>query len=72
MSNSLFDDFPSVSAKQWKQKIQFDLKGMDYQQTLRSNTEEGIVINPFYHRDDYTQLEIPDLPLDFDICQTNN
>ena len=30
MSTKLFDDFNQVSSKQWKQKIQFDLKGADY------------------------------------------
>ena len=70
MSNSLFDDFHSVSAKQWKQKIQFDLKGLDYNQTLLTNTEEGIVIKPFYHNDDFKQLKIPHIPTNFEICQT--
>ncbi len=70
MSNSLFENFPSVSAKQWKQKIQFDLKGLDYNQTLLTNTDEGIVIKPFYHKDDFNQLEISDVPSNFEVCQT--
>ena len=58
MSNFLFDDFPSVSSKQWKQKIQFDLKGADYNKTLLTQTNEDITIKPFYHQD---ELEIIDI-----------
>ena len=48
---SLFSHFPSVSAKQWKQKIQFELNGADYNDTLVTQTLEGISIKPFYHKD---------------------
>ncbi len=70
MSKSLFDDFPSVSEKQWKQKIQFDLNGADYNQTLLTQSEDGIIIKPFYHNDDFKELEIPHIPSNFEICQT--
>lgn len=53
MAKFLFDEFDTVSAKQWKQKIQVDLKGADYNETLVSKTNEGIDIKPFYHRDDF-------------------
>ena len=49
MSNNLFDDFSSVYSKQWKQKIQFDLKGADYNDTLIWKTNEDINVKPFYH-----------------------
>ena len=53
MSKSgLFDEFPEVSAKQWKQKIQFDLKGADYNDTLVWESLEGISVKPFYHSED--------------------
>ncbi|SNZ00395.1 methylmalonyl-CoA mutase subunit beta [Flagellimonas pacifica] len=53
MSKSgLFDEFPEVSAKQWKQKIQFDLKGADYNDTLIWESLEGIAVKPFYHSED--------------------
>ncbi|MEM9361919.1 MAG: methylmalonyl-CoA mutase subunit beta [Bacteroidota bacterium] len=48
----LFDEFPQVSAKQWKQKIQFDLKGADYNKTLVWESPEGIKVKPFYHAED--------------------
>ena len=56
MSNNLFDDFSSVSSKQWKQKIQFDLKGADYNDTLIWKTNEDIDIKPFYHADNFDTL----------------
>lgn len=56
MSNQLFDEFDSVSAKQWKQKIQFDLKGADYNNTLIWNSNEDIAVKPFYHADDFKEF----------------
>ncbi len=40
----LFDVFSPVSAKEWKQKIQFDLKGADYNETLVWESPEGIKV----------------------------
>lgn len=48
----LFQDFKPVSAKEWKQKIQFDLKGADYNDSLIWESPEGIKVKPFYHADD--------------------
>ena len=53
-STGLFDEFPEVSAKQWKQKIQFDLKGADYNETLVWESLEGINVKPFYNAEDLT------------------
>lgn len=53
MSNSLFNEFDPVSAAEWKQKIQVDLKGDDYNQTLITATQEGIDIKPFYHNETF-------------------
>lgn len=53
MSDSLFSEFESVSAKQWKQKIQVDLKGEDYNEKLVWQSLEGIHVKPFYHKDDF-------------------
>ncbi|WP_224490052.1 methylmalonyl-CoA mutase subunit beta [Robertkochia flava] len=52
MTKPLFDAFKGVSAKQWKQQIQFDLKGLDYNNTLLTTTPENITIKPFYHSED--------------------
>ncbi|SFZ93339.1 methylmalonyl-CoA mutase [Flaviramulus basaltis] len=56
MSTKLFSEFNSVSSKQWKQKIQFDLKGADYNDTLVWKTNEDISVKPFYHSDDFNEL----------------
>ncbi|MGV9004002.1 methylmalonyl-CoA mutase subunit beta [Flavobacterium sp.] len=52
MENKLFDAFEKVSSKQWKQKIQYELKGADYNDTLVWESLEGIKVKPFYHRDE--------------------
>lgn len=52
MKEKLFDDFPPVSAKAWKQQIQYALKGADYNKNMVYETLEGITIKPFYHADD--------------------
>lgn len=70
MSNFLFDDFPSVSSKQWKQKIQFDLKGADYNKTLLTQTNDGITIKPFYHQNELEKIDVPEIAEEFKICQT--
>ena len=58
MPDKLFTDFPEVSAKAWKQQIQFDLKGADYNETLVWESPEGIKVKPFYHQEDITDLEL--------------
>lgn len=51
MSTSLFSDFNLVSSKQWKQQIQFELKGAEYNDTVVWDSPEGIRVKPFYHND---------------------
>ncbi|WP_431135917.1 methylmalonyl-CoA mutase subunit beta [Psychroserpens mesophilus] len=72
MSESLFKQFPEISSKQWKQKIQVDLKGADYNDTLIWQTNEGIDVKPFYHRDEFDQLQEVSASKAkvFKICQT--
>lgn len=53
MKEKLFQEFEAVSSKQWKQQIQFDLKGADYNQTLIWESPEGIKVKPFYHTDEF-------------------
>ena len=48
----LFNEFSEMSSKAWKQKIQVDLKGADYNETLVWESPEGIKVKPFYHADD--------------------
>lgn len=52
MSKPLFNQFQKVSAKEWKQRIQVELKGADFNEKLVTKTWEGIDIKPFYHKDE--------------------
>lgn len=56
MSKKLFEEFNEVSSKEWKQKIQADLKGADYNNTLIWKTNEDINVKPFYHADEFTSF----------------
>lgn len=69
MKNFVTKNFEPSSAEAWKQKIQFDLKGADYNKTLLTNTNEGIVIKPFYHANNFKKLAIPQSKSDFLICE---
>jgi len=71
MNKPLFSDFDSVSAKAWKQKIQADLKGADYNDTLIWNTAEDINVKPFYHEDDFEDTSFIEIPSNtWSICQS--
>ncbi|MFG6686456.1 methylmalonyl-CoA mutase subunit beta [Mariniflexile sp. HNIBRBA6329] len=72
MSNGLFNEFDGVSAKQWKQKIQFDLNGADYNETLIWKSNEDISVKPFYNAEDFKELpEVSNTKAtQWNICQT--
>ena len=55
MADHLFNEFEPVTSKQWKQQIQYELKGADYNETLVWESPEGIKVKPFYHSDDLVQ-----------------
>ena len=60
MSEFLFNEFEDITASAWKQQIQADLKGADYNDTLLWKTNEGITVKPFYHKDtDNHTVNIP-------------
>lgn len=70
MATTLFDDFNPVSSKQWKQKIQFELNGEDYNQTVIWNSPEDIQVKPFYHRDEFSKAAaVTTSAGNFKICQ---
>ncbi|MCK0145122.1 methylmalonyl-CoA mutase subunit beta [Arenibacter sp. F26102] len=56
--SELFSDFPEISSKAWKQKIQFELQGEDYNEKLVWESPEGIKVKPFYHSEDLKTLKI--------------
>lgn len=65
----LFEDFDPVSSKAWKQQIQFEQKGADYND-LVWESPEGIKVRPFYHADDYQKsASLPTANESFRICQ---
>lgn len=72
MTEPLFNEFPAISSKQWKQLIQFDLKGEDYNETLIWKTNEGIDVKPFYHADEFEDFpEISNTKAtQWNICQS--
>ena len=72
MKDFLFDGFDAVSAKQWKQQIQFELKGADFNQALLWQSPEGINVKPFYHQDDFKDRfhPIPGQPQSWKIAQS--
>lgn len=65
MSTPLFNDFEGVSSKQWKQQIQYELKGADYNETLVWESPEGIKVKPFYHHDE----TVNPLPVETQVSQ---
>ncbi|WP_299666430.1 methylmalonyl-CoA mutase subunit beta [uncultured Polaribacter sp.] len=70
MSKFLFSEFEGTSPAAWKQKIQVDLKGADYNETLLWKTNEGITVKPFYTKEDRTHNDL-NLPKEnYKICQT--
>jgi len=68
MSNFITNNFKPSSSAAWKQKIQFDLKGADYNESLLTKTNEGITIKPFYHADDFEKLNVPISGRNFKHC----
>ena len=70
MAKKLFGDFEPISSKQWKQQIQFELKGADYNETLIWNSPEDIKVKPFYHNDEARDsIRAPHRNKPFSNCQ---
>ncbi len=62
MKNNLFDNFPTISDKEWKLKVQAELKGLDYNETLVWGTREDINVKPLYTKNDIVYDQIQPLP----------
>lgn len=69
MKTRLFNEFEEVSAKQWKQKIHFDLKGADYNETLVWKSGDGIDVKPFYHPEESPEPIPVRPPSHWNICE---
>ena len=59
--DGLFEEFDATSAKAWKQQIQFELKGADYNKKLVWESPESISVKPFYHADDFVKKNIAEI-----------
>jgi methylmalonyl-CoA mutase len=68
MSQDLFQEFEAVTAKQWKQKIQYDLKGEDYNEKLIFKSRDGIAVKPFYNAEDISESSQVNSPRSWEIC----
>lgn len=66
----LFNEFSPITDKEWKQKIQFELKGADYNETLIWNSPEDIKVKPFYDKEDVKEkTSVVTKASEFKICQ---
>jgi len=70
MKTSLFSEFDKSTAAAWKQKIQVELKGADYNNSLLWKTDENFLVKPFYTKEDKTNYNVKTSEKGFLICQT--
>ena len=57
-TEKLFSDFTAPSRQQWRDKIEVDLKGADYQKKMVWRTNEGFSMEPFYRKEDVDKLPL--------------
>ena len=62
MSALDFSEFLPFEDKLWKQQIQVDLKGKDYNKALIWESPDGIPVQPFYTKNNIQIIKITDLP----------
>ena len=68
----LFSDFTAPSRQEWRDKIEVDLKGADYQKKMIWRTNEGFSMEPFYRKEDVDNLAIVNaLPGEFPYVRGN-
>ena len=68
----LFSDFTAPSAQEWREKIEVDLKGADYQKKMVWRTNEGFSMEPFYRKEDVDKLAtVNALPGEFPYVRGN-
>ena len=60
--NNLFEDFDAISEKEWKNKVQVELKGLEYNETLVWGTNDHINVKPLYTKNDVDYSSIQPLP----------
>ena len=68
----LFSDFTAPSRQEWRDKIEADLKGADYQKKMVWRTNEGFSMEPFYLKEDVEKLAtVNALPGEFPYVRGN-
>ena len=68
----LFSDFVAPSRQEWRDKIEVDLKGADYQKKMVWRTNEGFSMEPFYRKEDVDKLAtVNALPGEFPFVRGN-
>ena len=60
--SKLFENFDSISEKEWKNKVQVELKGLEYNETLVWGTNDQINVKPLYTKDDVDYSAVQPLP----------
>ena len=60
--SKLFENFDIISDKEWKNKVQVELKGLEYNETLVWGTNDHINVKPLYTKDDVDYSAIQPLP----------
>lgn len=69
---SFFSGFAAPSRQQWREKIEADLKGADYQKKMVWRTNEGFSMEPFYLKEDVERLAaVNALPGEFPYVRGN-
>ena len=68
----LFSDFTAPTRQEWRDKIEVDLKGADYQKKMVWRTNEGFSMEPFYRKEDVDKLPLVNaLPGEFPYVRGN-
>ncbi len=68
----LFSDFTAPTRQEWRDKIEVDLKGADYQKKMVWRTNEGFSMEPFYLKEDVDKLPLVNaLPGEFPFVRGN-
>ena len=68
----LFADFTAPTRQEWRDKIEVDLKGADYEKKMVWRTNEGFSMQPFYLKEDVDKLAtVNALPGEFPFVRGN-
>lgn len=69
--NKFFEDIIPISEKQWKNKVQVELEGLDYNKTLVWGTNDHINVKPLYLSNDVDYYNLKPISNATKIISTN-